>query len=92
MFHQIKAVLDEEDIEGLLALGSPTDEYDGEASLLESRIAKVTNFGTKPMTVSQVEEIVAEVWDSQFGPFDREELKKRRSHFSSAARKIAIRP
>ena len=91
IFRHIKTVLDSEDIEGLLGIGSPLDEYDGEASLIEDRIAKLTNFGKKPVSVQQVEEIVAEVWNHQFGPFDTEELEKRRQAFSSVANKIVTR-
>jgi hypothetical protein len=32
LFREIKAALDHEDIEGLLASGCPSDEYDSEAS------------------------------------------------------------
>jgi len=88
-FRLIKAALDKEDIEGLLALGSPSDEYDGEASLIEDRIAKLTNFGEKRLTSSEVGDIVTSVWNSQFGPFNPEDLEKRRPAFSSVAQKIA---
>ena len=89
MFRKIKAILDREDVEGLLATGCPTDEYDGEASLIEDRIAKLTNFGEQPLTAAQVERILVEVWNDQFGPFGTEALEKRRSAFSAVARKIA---
>jgi hypothetical protein len=88
MFSQIKAALDSEDIEGLVAVGCPADEYSGEASLIEDRIAKLTRFGDEPLGQSQVERIVAEVWNEEFGPFSDEDLTKRRSAFSSVARKI----
>jgi hypothetical protein len=84
-FRQIKAALDGKDIEGLLAMGSPSDEYANEASLIEGRIAKVAG---DVLHVDRIAEIVAEVWDAQFGPFDPEDLDKRRVAFSSVARKI----
>jgi hypothetical protein len=88
-FGQIKDVLDKEDIEGLLVLGCPSDEYDGEASLIESGVARVTNFGKSKTSVDVVEAIICEVWNNQFGPFDPLDLEKRRPAFTSVAQKIA---
>lgn len=87
-FREIKAALDREDIEGLLALHSPPDEYDGEASLIESEIAKITSFCEKAVDAGEVEGIIAAVWNVQFGPFDAEDLERRRSAFSAVAQKI----
>ena len=84
-FRQIKAALDSEDPEGLLAMGAPHDEYYSEASLIEGRIAKVH---TDEISADRIADIVAEVWNSQFGPFDEEDLNKRRQAFSSVARRI----
>jgi hypothetical protein len=89
IFREIKSALDHEDIEGLLASGCPADEYDGEASLIESEIAKITDFGKKPLSVIQCERIVIDVWISQFGPFKAEDLEMRRPAFSAVAQKIA---
>jgi hypothetical protein len=88
LFRRIKAALDEEDIEGLLALGCPADEYNSEASLIESKVALASDFGKTPLQLSQVERIVSDVWDDQFGPLAEEDLDKRRTAFSSVARKI----
>jgi hypothetical protein len=88
MFSKIKAALDSEDIEGLVAIGCPPDEYNSEASLIEGRLAKLTQFGEKPLAEDQVERIVAEVWNEMFGPFSDDELQKRHSAFTAVARKI----
>jgi hypothetical protein len=88
MFSRIKAALDHADIEGLLAIGCPADEYNSEASLIEDRIAKLEQSGHEPPAEAQVERIVAEVWNEQFGPFRDEDLKQRCSAFTSVARKI----
>jgi hypothetical protein len=88
-FREIKAALDSEDIEGLLATGCPSDEYDGEASMIESDVAKITNYGEKPLTVEHCERIVIDVWIRQLGPFKAEDLRMRSSAFLSVARKIA---
>jgi hypothetical protein len=87
-FREIKAALDREDIEGLLALDCPRDEYDGEASLIESGVAKVTSFGKNSVDAEEIEARVREVWNSQFGPFNPDELERRRSAFASVARMI----
>jgi hypothetical protein len=89
IFREIKAALDHADIEGLLAYGCPADEYDGEASLIESEIAKITDFGKKPLSTEQCERIVIDVWIKQFGPFQTQDLEMRGPAFSSVARKIA---
>ena len=88
MFSQIKAALDNEDIEGLMAFGCPADEYNGEASLIEGRIAKLTRSEHEPLGEAEVERIVAEVRNEEFGPFSDEDLQERRSAFTSVARKI----
>jgi hypothetical protein len=88
MFSKVKAALNSEDIEGLVAMGCPPDEYDSEASLIEGRIAKLTQSGEKPLAENQVERIVAEVWNELFGPFDDEDMQERRSAFTAVARKI----
>jgi hypothetical protein len=87
-FAQIKAALDSEDIEGLLAIGCPPDEYDSEATLIDSRIAALRRLGGEPLGESETERIVAEVWNEMFGPFSDEDLQKRQPAFRSVARKI----
>jgi hypothetical protein len=54
--------------------------------LITGRIAKVAP--DKLLNIDRVAEIVSEVWDSQFGPLDPEDLNERRQAFSSVARKI----
>jgi len=88
MFSQIKAALDNEDIEGLMAIGCPADEYNGEATLIEERIAELTRSVHEPLSEVQVEKIVADVWNEMFGPFSDEDLQMRRSAFTTIARKI----
>jgi len=89
IFREIKTALDHEDIEGLLASGCPPGEYDSEASLMESEIAKITDFGEKLLSMEQRERIVVDVWIKQFGPFRTEDLEMRGLAFSPIARKIA---
>lgn len=88
-FKDIKAALDSEDIEGLLALDCPPDEYDGEASLIESQIARLSDFGKRKIDLKQCERIVIDVWIDQFSPFKEQDLNMRSEAFSRVAQKIA---
>jgi hypothetical protein len=88
LFRRIKRALDEEDIEGLHSIGAPNDEYDGEASLIEDRICKATDFGKKALGLEQLETMIEETWSSQFGPFDQTAVAKRRPSFRRVACKI----
>ena len=90
LFRRIKRVLDEEDIEGLLSIGAPSDEYDDEASLIEDRICKATDFGKKALGLEQLEAMIEEIWNSQFGPFDQTAVVQRRPYFVRVARKITV--
>ncbi|HTW31245.1 MAG TPA: hypothetical protein VMD76_06175 [Candidatus Sulfotelmatobacter sp.] len=87
-FREIKAALDSEDIEGLLALGCPSDEYDGEASLIESGMARATSFGETPISAKELQEIVAFVWNDRFGPFSLEDVRRRSPAFAAVAEKL----
>jgi hypothetical protein len=86
-FREIKAALDSEDIEGLLAR-CPSDEYDGEASLIESGTARATNFGETPISTEVLQEIVAYVWNDRFGPFGPVEVQRRTLAFAAVAKKL----
>lgn len=88
LFWRIKRALDETDIEGLLQLGCPNDEYNGEASLIEDGICKATDFGKLPLHVREAVKIIAQIWDQKFGPFDQAEKDKRRPHYEKVAAKI----
>lgn len=88
MFPRIKRALDEEDIEGLLALGCPGDEYDNEAKLIEEKICGSANFGKKTFGPDDLAKIIEDVWDAQFGPFDETESRARNPHYVAAARMV----
>jgi len=83
----VKCALDDEDIESLLAIGAPRDEYDPEASKIESRISVLLG-NQSEVSAAHVAEIVADVWNSMFGPFDTEQIAKRQSAFDSVAKRI----
>jgi hypothetical protein len=88
LFRTVKELLGQEDIEGLLEIGSPSDEYDGEASLIEDAICKATDFGKIPMDVAEVENVVARIWNQKFGPFDETAEAERRPAYHRVARLI----
>jgi hypothetical protein len=87
----MKRILDEEDIEGLLALGSPSDEYDAESRLIEGALSKLDNWESREIAAKRIEACIEEIWQRQFGPFDEPEASKRRPHIKKVAQKIVDR-
>jgi hypothetical protein len=85
---QVKVILDNADLEGLLALGAPQDEYDQEVALIESGIDGLRKTENVALTENQIADVVANVWSQQFGPFSDDEMNKRRPHFVGVARRI----
>ena len=88
IFRDVKKALDEEDIEGLLAIGSPGDEYDGEASQIESLVAQKSEFGKRRLDKADLENLIQSIWASQFGPFSNDQIKLRQPAFRRIAEKI----
>ncbi len=62
------------DMESLLDLGAPADEYDAEAASVQAALESVGQAGASYALVSAV---VANVWQNSFGPFDEEGWSKR---------------
>jgi|HubBroStandDraft_1064217.scaffolds.fasta_scaffold2070808_1 hypothetical protein len=81
----ILEVLNKADIEGLLRLGAPADEYVSEAQLISEAIAQA---GDSKHTQARVEDLVRDVWVTRFGPFSEEQIEKRSGVFSQVARDI----
>jgi hypothetical protein len=88
IFKVVKAELDKADIEGLLALGGPGDEYSGEASGIENKVAKLTDYGRRELTPSDLTMIIESVWNEMFGPLDEKGLEARSAIFKSVAKEI----
>lgn len=57
----IKLILAQEDVEGLISMGAPYGEYDNEAQLIYNKMK-----GRIDLSLDQVSDIVADVFDSQF--------------------------
>lgn len=81
-FDEVKSILHNEDIEGLIASGAPEDEYDAEAQFLVSEIASRTEW-----TLEDVVELVAQIWAKLFNR-DEQEIALRMTAIRNVARHI----
>lgn len=77
--------LDEEDIEGLLRLGAPPDEYEEEARVIADTLAR---FSPQELVLDRVTTVVADVCSRMFGPFDDEQLRRRQPVYRQVAQRI----
>lgn len=85
----VRGVLNREDIEALLSLGAPPDEYDREAELVGQRVeGLLASRPERPLSKGEVADVLRDVWNKTFGPFSQEELAKRESAFRQAASEI----
>jgi len=85
----VRQVLNLEDIEGLLSLGAPPDEYDREAQLVGQKVQDfLASRPERPLSGGEVADALRDVWNETFGPFSQEELAKREAAFSRAAAEI----
>lgn len=80
----IDDILQAEDIEGLLDLGSPRDEYLHEAELIHSGLQA---FGPNHLTQPHLRALIADVWKRSFN-LSSEEIEKRLPAFERVARQI----
>jgi hypothetical protein len=65
--HLINELLRYEDIEGLLSMGAPDDEYESEAEKIADRVGEAEKKTNDEITREEVENIVATVWKEMFG-------------------------
>jgi hypothetical protein len=80
----VEAILQAEDIEGLLQLGAPHDEYFHEAELIDSQIDALS---PDQATESHLGVIVCEIWRESFN-LSSEEMEKRLPALQRVARQI----
>jgi hypothetical protein len=78
-------ILNNEDIEGLLATGAPADEYETEAEMIAQLVDRLAEH---EVSLDRVTGIVAGVCGRMFGPFDEDELHRRRPGYRRVARQI----
>ncbi len=83
----IQQILNVEDVEGLLSLGAPSDEYTSEAEMISEAI---TRLGELELSQEAVETIVRNVWVKMFGPFTEDQFNKRGPVLSNLARQLLI--
>lgn len=83
---EIQLILQEADVEGLIALGAPSDEYRDEAKEIESRIRQDDN---DHFSYAYIESVVAKVWQECFGPFSDSEFALRLPELKVIAGKLA---
>ncbi|HEX5483294.1 MAG TPA: hypothetical protein VFZ08_11785 [Terriglobia bacterium] len=84
----IQKILNAADIEGLLRLGAPTDEYAPEAQMISKAIAGT---GEPELTQESLAALVRNVWLAMTGPLSEEQMAKRAGAFSSVAKEILAR-
>jgi hypothetical protein len=84
----IKALLDREDIENLLALGAPRDEYEPEAQMINSAIVKLQRERPEDVTTDQITNVIRDVWQEMFGPLETDQIKAREPSFRKVASDI----
>jgi len=82
----INNFLIQQDIEGLIALGSPHDEYSSEA---EAIYKETSLLDKEQRTVSNIITIIAEVWEKYFGIVSVQDKLNRQSAFEKLAHYIA---
>lgn len=87
MPNDVREVLNAADVEGLLRLGAPNDEYMSEAQMISEVIAQLDE---SELSQERIEEIVRNVWAKMFGPFSEEQISKRGAVFSHVAREILV--
>jgi len=81
----ILCVLNEEDIEGLLAAGAPAEEYEAEAKVIAEALDELQQH---ELVADRVIVIVSDVWTRMFGPFDEEQLRGRQPVYRRVAERI----
>jgi hypothetical protein len=82
---QIQQVLNDEDIEGLLKAGAPTDEYETEAQMIAEAI---TQTHESKLTEERLTSVVKVTWAEMFGPFSEDQLQQREAAFQRVARRV----
>jgi cell division ATPase FtsA len=82
-------LLRHEDIEGLLSMGAPDDEYEPEAKMIVDRAGEAESEApSHRITKEEVEAIVTAVWKEMFG-LSEDQLRQRREAFQSIAARLA---
>jgi cell division ATPase FtsA len=82
-------LLRHEDIEGLLSIGAPDNEYESEAEMIVDRVGEAeSNAPSHRITKEEVEAIIRAVWKEMFG-LSEDQLRQRHEAFQSIAARLA---
>lgn len=81
----VQQVLNDEDMEGLLRLGAPLDEYQTEAEMISKAIAQVSE---SELSGEHLTAVVRTVWTEMFGPFSEQQSQQREAAFQRVARRL----
>lgn len=81
----IEEVLRSADIEALIQLGAPKDEYESEA---RSIMNAIVHLDEKDLTEERLTAILRVEWTHWFGPFSDGEMELRMPDFQRIARRI----
>ncbi len=85
----INELLRFEDIEGILSIGAPRDEYESEAEMIADRIGEAEQRACDgKITREEAASIVAAVWKEMFALSDDQLLLRREAFDSIAARLV----
>ena len=85
----VRQALNREDVEGLLSLGAPPDEYEREAELVGQAIERlVSDQPGLAVSPDQVIGALKDVWNRTFGPFSEEDSASREAAFRRVATEI----
>ena len=82
---QIEEALRAQDVEGLLGLGAPRDEYAHEAARIAESVCEP---GSEP-TEDQLAATIRDVCVASFGPFSVDQLAKRLPVYRHIARELS---
>ena len=84
----VDEILQGEDVEGLLALGAPCDEYASEAQAIHSALISQ---GEAAWSYRDLCELILKVWDHSFGPFGVDEIAKRQPAVERLVQRLLAR-
>jgi hypothetical protein len=79
----VKNILCEEDIEGLIKLGAPADEYNSEAKEIEAAMSRLGDERSE----EQLVQVLERVWKGFFD-LSTKDIEQRRDAFQRVARRI----
>ena len=84
----INELLRHEDIEGLISMGAPNDEYESEAEMIADRLGEAElKAAHRRITRGETEKIIREIWREMFDLSD-EQLRQRQAAFEAIATRL----